>query len=173
LVGLAYPLGDLILATVVLAAVARGSGDRATMFLVLAGIISFTVADTWFAAVVTVGDFGLPYWLDAGWVLGYFLVALGALRAAHHVGRVEARPSAVQWTGAARHGGAALPAPTLAAGTVAIASTRRVTSSGGNGQHWLATANTAHIVNYTAMLLVVIDASVVLYDLGSILNMLA
>lgn len=101
----------------------------------------------WFAAVVTVGDFGLPYWLDTGWVLGYFLVALGALRAAHHAGRVEPRTTAVRWTGAATYGG--------------------------NGQHRLATANTDHIVNYAAMGLIVVDASVVLYDLGSILKMLA
>ncbi len=173
LVGLAYPLGDLIMATVVLAAVARGSGDRTTMHLVLAGIVSFTIADTWFAAVVTVGDFGLPYWLDAGWVLGYFLVALGALRASHEVGRVTSRTAVAERAGAAMYRGAALPAPTLLGGGIAIASTRRVTGSGGNGQHWLATANTDHIVNYAAMVLVVIDASVVLYDLGSILKMLA
>ena len=149
LVGLAYPLGDLIMAIVVLAAVARGIGDRTTMRLVIAGIVSFTVADTW---LVTVGDFGLPYWLDAGWVLGYFLVALGALRASHDVGRVMSRTVTVKWAGA---------------------STRLVTAGGGNGQHWLATANTDHIVNYAAMALVVVDASVVLYDLGSILNILA
>ncbi len=170
LVGLAYPLGDLIMAMVVLGAFARGIGDRTTMHLVLAGIVSFTVADTWFAVVVTVGDFGLPYWLDAGWVLGYFLIALGALRASHDVGRVTARTAAVQWTGAATYRGGALPVPALVGGSVAIAPTRRVT---GNGQHWLAKANTDHLVNYAAMFLVAVDASVVLYDLGSILKMLA
>jgi hypothetical protein len=78
-VNIAYPLGDLLLATLVLSAVRRGGGDRTTMHLVLAGILAFAIADSWFAVVVTVGDFGLPYWLDAGWVLGYLLIALGAV----------------------------------------------------------------------------------------------
>ena len=168
LVGLAYPLGDLIMASVVLAAVARGTGDRTTMLLVLAGIVASTVADTWFAVVVTIGDFGLPYWLDTGWVLGYFLLALGAIWASGEVGRATARTSGgVVWTGAATYRAATLPSATL---TVA-STTRFVTPR--NKQSWLATTNAVHIVNYSAMLLIVVDASVVLYDLGSILKMLA
>jgi hypothetical protein len=138
-------LGDLIVAAVVVAAVARGVGDRVTMHLVLAGIIAFAVADTWFAVVVTAGDFGRPYWLDTGWVLGYFLIALGALRGSHNVGRRT---------------------------TSTPAAARLATAPSGGGRYWLASANTDHIVNYAAMLLIVVDASVVLYDLGSILKML-
>lgn len=158
LVGLAYPLGDLIMAAVVLAAVARGTGDPTRMYLVLAGIVAFTVADTWFAVVVTIGDFGLPYWLDTGWVLSYFLVALGALWASLDAGRAPTRTSnaAPSWSDVSHAAGAVTGAP----------SHRR------DRQNWLATANTVHIVNYAALVLIVVDAVVVLYDLGAILKML-
>jgi hypothetical protein len=170
LVGLAYPLGDLIMASVVLSAAARGTVNRATMQLVMAGIIAFTVADTWFAVVVTIGDFGMPYWLDTGWVLGYFLVALGAMRSLHGAAWMTPRTSSdTNRSNAAWHGAGSVPAATL----TAAPSTTRVVARKRSTQHWLATANAGHIVNYTAMVLIAVDASVVLYDLGSILKMLS
>ena len=168
LVGLAYPLGDLVMAAVVVSAVGRRSHNRATMHLVLAGVVALAVADTWFAVVVTIGDFGLPYWLDTGWVLGYFLIALGALWAPHDVAWAEVRaPVAALRTSGAKYGGGIAQGALLTA-----APGTRVMSRDRSVQHWLATANTDHIVNYTAIMLIVVDASVVLYDLGSILKML-
>ncbi len=163
LVGLAYPLGDLLMASVVLSAVHRGTGSRTTMRLVLAGIVAFTVADTWFA-VTTIGNIGFGYWLDSGWVLGYFLVALGALWVS-----TDAAPAATQtsgvtpWTSGATYGprGAPAAAAVVGAGQLVIAQSP-------SSQHWLASANTDHLVNYATILLIVVDLSVVLYDLASI-----
>lgn len=166
LVGLAYPLGDLIMASVVLTAVGRG--NRTTMNLVLAGVIAFTVSDTWFAVVISIGDFGMPYWLDTGWVLGYFLIALGALRARDDKALATAQRHVVtQWTRGAADRAAAMAAAMLEARPNNSAPARRP-----NTQSRLATANTDHLVNYAALLLIVVDASIVLYDLGSILKML-
>jgi hypothetical protein len=162
LVGLAYPLGDLVMASVVLASVGRGTGNRTALRLVLAGVLAFTIADTWFAMVLTVGDFGLPYWLDTGWVLGYFLVALGAIWA------INDRSCASSKTVGAVSRTTAGPDP-LARGRAGVRSTQQVRYTHG----WLATANAAHIVNYSVITLIVADASVVLYDLGAILKLLA
>jgi hypothetical protein len=161
LVGLAYPLGDLMMAAVVVAAFRSGTGDLATKRLVLAGIVAFTISDTYFAVGVVVGSFGLGFWPDTGWVAGYLLVALGALW--------EYRRSGAQrWMAPGRTAPGRAP---IARQT--YASPGRVVYHGSSRQHWLATANADHLVGYTAILLMLIDGSVVLWDLAVILKMMA
>jgi hypothetical protein len=138
------------------------------MRLVLAGIVAFAVADTWYAIVVSIGDFGQGAWLNTGWVLGYFLVALGAIWALHHPAPVAAQ--AALFT---RRMIAGTNAPRGAPATARTATRRDNGGSGGGGRYWLATANAEHIVNYAAIVLIVADASVVLYDLAAVLKFLA
>ena len=161
LVGLAYPLGDVMMAAVVVAAFRSGFGDVVTKRLVLAGIVAFTISDSYFAFGVTMGDFGLGYWLDTGWVAGYLLLALGALW--------ESQQSTAQrWMHP-------VPPTPRRVPTTRQANLRdgRVVYRGGSRQHWLATANADHLVNYAAITLMLVDASVVLWDLAVVMKMLA
>jgi hypothetical protein len=76
---LAYPTGDLILTAFVLLAIRRAGRNAAGLALVLTGIVAFTLADTAFAYLTATNSYGLGNVMDAGWVLGYLLIALGAL----------------------------------------------------------------------------------------------
>ena len=78
-VGIAYPMSDLVIAAMVMMAFRRATRDRVSLGLVLAGILSFTVADSSFDYFTATNTYGIGNGLDTGWVLGYFLVALGAM----------------------------------------------------------------------------------------------
>ena len=79
-VGLAYPIGDVVIATVALIVIARGSGARRTALgLIVAGLLCLTISDSSFAYLTEVGTFGFGNAVDTGWVAGYLLIALAAL----------------------------------------------------------------------------------------------
>ena len=81
IVVLAYPIGDVAIATLVVILFLRpGARDRSSLALVLAGMLALAVADTSFAYLTEVNSFGIGNALDTGWVAGYLLVGLGALR---------------------------------------------------------------------------------------------
>jgi hypothetical protein len=49
----------------------------------MAGLISFAVADSAFSYLTEVNNYGIGSFLDTGWVAGYLLIGLGALRAVY------------------------------------------------------------------------------------------
>ena len=81
-IGLAYPLGDLILMFALVGGVARGwIARRSPVFILLVcGISAFVVADISFAYLTLHDAYlsGSPS--DMGWPLGFLLVALAALQ---------------------------------------------------------------------------------------------
>jgi diguanylate cyclase len=80
IVGLAYPVGDVVTATVAIAAVTRARGTyRRQLVLLAAGTISLAVSDSMFAYLTQNGTYGNGNWLDTGWVAGFLLIGLGAL----------------------------------------------------------------------------------------------
>lgn len=79
LIGTAYPMGDLVLASMALLIIQTYSDDRISLGFVLAGILAFTVADSSFDYFTATNQYGIGNTMDTGWVAGYFLVALGAL----------------------------------------------------------------------------------------------
>lgn len=80
LVGLAYPVGDVITATVALAALTRARGAyRRQLVLLAAGVVSLAVSDSMFAYLTQNGTYGNGNWMDTGWVAGFLLVGLAAL----------------------------------------------------------------------------------------------
>ena len=80
IVGLAYPVGDVITATVAIAALARARGTyRRSLVLLGAGVISLAVSDSMFAYLTQNGTYGNGNWLDTGWVAGFLLIGLAAL----------------------------------------------------------------------------------------------
>jgi hypothetical protein len=81
-IALAYPLGDVVLVTVVFVVVARIRVGGAPVLLLGAGLVSLAVADTGFAYLTQEGSYRTGVPTDVGWFLGYLLVAAAARRPA-------------------------------------------------------------------------------------------
>jgi hypothetical protein len=79
-IALAYPLGDVVLVTVVFVVVARIRVGGAPVLLLGAGLVSLAVADTSFAYLTQEGSYRTGVPTDVGWFLGYLLVAAAARR---------------------------------------------------------------------------------------------
>jgi signal transduction histidine kinase len=78
-VNLAYPVGDVATCAVVLLALSRASGHlRSSLFMLGAGLVSMAVSDSFFAYASAAGTYHTGSWLDAGWVLGFLLIAVAA-----------------------------------------------------------------------------------------------
>ncbi|MBV8959658.1 MAG: hypothetical protein JO087_12895, partial [Actinobacteria bacterium] len=80
---LAYPVLDLVLVVVAVTVAARSAPrQRRAAALVVAGIVAVGFADAAFGVLVATGHYGTGAFLDVGWVVGFLLVAAGALTAA-------------------------------------------------------------------------------------------
>ena len=81
LISLAYPLGDVLVGTVLVLAIRRATEEaHGRLLLLLAGLGANALADSAFAYLNADGVYGsVGSVLDAGWVIGYLLVALAAL----------------------------------------------------------------------------------------------
>ncbi len=82
---LAYPSAGILIASLVTILATRpGNGYRIRLGLVSAGLLSCAAADCSFSYLTAVHRYGTGNPIDAGWVLGYLLIALGALWASNH-----------------------------------------------------------------------------------------
>lgn len=92
-VGLAYPVGDIITLTVLVVALSRARrGEIGRLALLLGGLACTAVADSAFAYLTANGTYGaIGSALDAGWVAGFLMIALAPLwpMGSQAVGRVE------------------------------------------------------------------------------------
>ena len=81
LIGLAYPIGDIVIITVLLIALRRANKAQfGRMALLLAGLASIAVSDSTFTYLTANGTYGaIGSVLDIGWVIGYLLIALAPL----------------------------------------------------------------------------------------------
>jgi two-component system, sensor histidine kinase and response regulator len=81
LIGLAYPVADIILITVLVLALRRARrSELGRMFLLLGGLASAAFADSAFAYLTASGSYGaIGSILDAGWVIGYLMIALAPI----------------------------------------------------------------------------------------------
>jgi diguanylate cyclase (GGDEF)-like protein len=78
-VGLAYPISDLVIVTLVVIRLTSGGTKRiAPLLLVGAGLALVAVADSTFAFLTTTGTFGYGNAFDGGWIAGFLVIALGA-----------------------------------------------------------------------------------------------
>ena len=81
---LAYPASDVVMVSLVIILMARaGRRGRASLVLVMAGIVAFAIADSAFAYLTELNNYSNGSVLDTGWVAGYLLIGLGALRAVY------------------------------------------------------------------------------------------
>lgn len=78
LVSLAYPVGDVLIGTVLLLALRRATDEtQGRLMLLLAGLAANALADSAFVYANVTGPYASL--LDSGWVAGYLMVALAAL----------------------------------------------------------------------------------------------
>ena len=76
---LAYPASDVVMVSLVIILFARaGQRGRASLVLVMAGIVAFAVADSAFSYLTEVNNYGIGSFLDTGWVAGYLLIGVVA-----------------------------------------------------------------------------------------------
>src|SRR5579864_9261375 len=81
LIGLAYPVSDILIGIILILAIRRASIDaRGRLLLLLGGLASNAVADSAFAYMNAAGTYGaIGSVLDAGWVIGFLMIGLAAL----------------------------------------------------------------------------------------------
>jgi two-component system sensor histidine kinase/response regulator len=81
LIDLSYPIGDIAIGTVLVLAIRRATDEQqGRLFLLLGGLAANAVADSAFAYLTATGAYGaIGSVLDAGWVIGYLMIALAAL----------------------------------------------------------------------------------------------
>ncbi len=108
---LAYPIGDLILATLVLIALARGSRTERTTLAVLAlGLGGLALSDSAYVYLVSLERYSSADLISSGWVIGFLFVGAAGLtveRVSDHLPRARrvrsgprltARPSLLRLT---------------------------------------------------------------------------
>ena len=78
LIGLAYPLGDIVTITVLIIALRRATRPQlGRMLLLIFGLASIAVADSAFTYLTANGSYqAIGSILDIGWVIGFLLIAL-------------------------------------------------------------------------------------------------
>ena len=91
LIGLAYPVGDIVTATVLVLALRRAHrSEIGRLALLLGGLAANSLADSAFALMTANGTYGaIGSVLDTGWVIGYFAIALAPLWPASHAQEVR------------------------------------------------------------------------------------
>jgi len=83
LIGLAYPIGDVLIATIVVIFAARAPrGARLPLYLLAGGLVANLLSDSGFAYLTATNRYGTGSVIDAGWAAGYLLIAIAALFAA-------------------------------------------------------------------------------------------
>jgi hypothetical protein len=88
-IGIAYPLGDVVVATIGLFAIARsrrlaGPLGRSTLVLLCAGLLASAVSDSGFSYLALQESYASGSRIDIGWFMGYVLIFLAASRAPRH-----------------------------------------------------------------------------------------
>lgn len=82
ILSLAYPVGDLILATLVLLALARARDhERPILVLLAIGLGGLAVADSAYLFLVSTGQYSSADIVSSGWVVGFLMVAAGGINA--------------------------------------------------------------------------------------------
>jgi signal transduction histidine kinase len=81
IVCLAYPLGDIVAGTIVLVLLTRSRGRGVVhLSLIATSVFSLLIADLGFAYKTPGGDYGTGALVDSGWVLGWLLLLVTALK---------------------------------------------------------------------------------------------
>ncbi len=80
LIGLAYPVGDILIGTILILGIRRATDETyGRLLLLLGGLAANALSDSTFALLTAEGNYATGSLLDAGWVVGYLMVALAAI----------------------------------------------------------------------------------------------
>jgi len=80
LIGLAYPVGDILIGTVLILAIRRATDETyGRLLLLLGGLAAIALSDSAFALLTAEGNYSTGSLLDAGWLVGYLMIALAAI----------------------------------------------------------------------------------------------
>jgi PAS domain S-box-containing protein len=81
LANLAYPIGDILIGSILVLAIRRASNEaQGRLLLLLGGLAANSLADSAFSYLNANGTYGaIGSGLDTGWVAGYLLIALATL----------------------------------------------------------------------------------------------
>src|ERR1700719_3640541 len=83
LIGLAYPVGDVLIGTMGVILAARAPrATRLPLYLLAGGLVANLLADSGFFYLTATSQYGASNAIDVGWVAGFLLIGIGALRAA-------------------------------------------------------------------------------------------
>ena len=86
-IGLAYPLGDVVIITILLFASShrrqRESFGRASRLVLSAGLLAFAVADTGFVFLTNSGSYASGSLIDIGWFCAFAAIFLAAAMRSH------------------------------------------------------------------------------------------
>ncbi|MCU1373171.1 MAG: putative diguanylate cyclase/phosphodiesterase with sensor, partial [Actinomycetia bacterium] len=95
-----YPLGDVVIASVVLFVSSRSKpGTRAQLSIVAIGVALFVVGDTGFALLTLDGAFQTGDWPDLLWIAGWAVVAqAGRLATPEHADRALGEGAIAKWS---------------------------------------------------------------------------
>jgi signal transduction histidine kinase len=78
---LAYPLGDIVAGTIVLVLLTRSRGRGVVhLSMIATAVFALLIADLGFAYKTPTGDYGTGAMVDAGWVVGWLLLLVTALK---------------------------------------------------------------------------------------------
>jgi two-component system, sensor histidine kinase and response regulator len=80
-IALAYPLGDIVVGTILILAIRRAADElHGRLLLLLGGLAANALADSVFASLTANGTYGaIGSVLDAGWVAGFLMIGLAAI----------------------------------------------------------------------------------------------
>jgi diguanylate cyclase (GGDEF)-like protein/PAS domain S-box-containing protein len=85
LLSLAYPLGDIVIVTLVVFTLSRDrSQSRQPLVLMGIGLLAFSAADSFFLYDTLLGTYTTGSFVDTGWVCGFLLLAIGGWVAPSH-----------------------------------------------------------------------------------------
>jgi diguanylate cyclase (GGDEF)-like protein/PAS domain S-box-containing protein len=83
LISLAYPIGDVVIGTILVIFAARAPrAARLPLYLLAGGLVANLLADSGFAYLTATNQYGSGNVINVGWAAGYLLIAIAALCAA-------------------------------------------------------------------------------------------
>ncbi|WP_460711501.1 diguanylate cyclase domain-containing protein [Nocardioides dilutus] len=88
---LAYPLGDVVLVTLLLITLLRSESERVTLTMLVLGLGGFALADSLFVYMTTTGTYSSTDLVSSGgWVFGFLFVAASGMTANQSADAIEA-----------------------------------------------------------------------------------
>jgi PAS domain S-box-containing protein len=94
-INMAYPVGDILIGTILILAIRRARNEaHGRLLLLLGGLAANSLADSAYAYLTATGNYGaIGSVLDACWVMGYLMIGLAALWPSSATAKVaEERP---------------------------------------------------------------------------------